>query len=563
MSKKSLRAIVVLMTLFQFNICNTHAETDSTPDFKKLTPSDIKALETLEAADDYRNARYFPSAFIPLIVSPRMLDIEEALRLYKKVMNDESVNPDLRARAKINYATFYPGVTWLDNVVNTHAEHLAYAKKLMTEVIESSDISTDIKGWAKRQLAQICLDYRFDGTARYEGPAGCLAGSEKRSEQDAIKGFSLLNEVMNDKNLSVETRARAKMQLAHAYLHKPFNTPKKKKEAIDLINEVINDEAARFDLRVEAQLFLADQTASEVEKSQKMLDAYDYAFNESISDKMRIYVKEQLLRFCMNINDLRGYWRCYDGSLTYATPDIDPSENINITKEEALKKAFQLTQELADEISIPLKNRLKYKKELIDLYKKGHSGLSTEEANGKIEQMNADLIETSKGFPREYFELRMQMAWETLESLSKKDKKSAPKIAYEAYGALLDDKSLPIEYQARLRMMIGFICLMHNSEEKIAFDGGSVVPKIRELVNDVIDRPDLPFAYRQGIRIGLMHMYARNCGKKRTENEADIIAEIYQLYDELLNDTSLTDEKKEIAKTTFQELVDKSKGAGK
>ena len=60
MSKKYLRAIVVLMILFQFNICNTRAETDSTPDFNTLTPADIKALETLEAADDYRNARCFP-----------------------------------------------------------------------------------------------------------------------------------------------------------------------------------------------------------------------------------------------------------------------------------------------------------------------------------------------------------------------------------------------------------------------------------------------------------------------------------------------------------------------
>lgn len=486
-----------------------------------------------------------------------MLDIEEALRLYKQVMNDENINSDIRARAKINYATFYPGVTWLDNVVNTHAEHLIYAKKLLAEVIESTDISTDIKGWAKRQLAQIYLDYRFDGTARYQGTTGSAAGSDKRSEEDMIKGFLLLNEVIQDQNLSAETRARAKMQLAHAYLHKPFNTPKKKKEAIDLINEVINDETVRCDLRVEAQLFLAEQTASEVEKSQKMLDAYDYALNESISDKMRIYVKEQLLRFCMNINDLRGYWRIYDGNLMYATPDIDPSANITITKEDALKKAFQLTQELADEISIPLKNRLKYKKELIDLYKMGHSGLPADEANEKIEQMSSELLEISKAFPREHFELRMHMAAETLESLRKDKKPSTCETTREIYAELLTDKSISIEYQARLRMMAGFIYMFANPKNIMALYGDTF-PKMRELEANVINSPELPFEYRQGIRIALLHMYTGCYALKRTENEGEVLTEIYRIYDDLINDPSLTDEKKETAKVKFLDRIKKS-----
>ena len=178
------------MILLQIGIQNTHAETNSIPDINTLTPTDIKAIEILDSADDYRNGRCLPSAGIILIASPRMLDIKEALRLYKQIFNDTTVSPDLRARAKINYATFYPGITWLDSVVNTHAEHLAYAKKLLTEVIGSTDTSTDIKGWAKRQLAQICLDYRF------EGSAGIIAGSEKRSVEDVIKGFALLNEMM-------------------------------------------------------------------------------------------------------------------------------------------------------------------------------------------------------------------------------------------------------------------------------------------------------------------------------------------------------------------------------
>jgi hypothetical protein len=108
-------------------------------------------------------------------------------------------------------------------------------------------------------------------------------------------------------------------------------------------------------------------------------------------------------------------------------------------------------------------------------------------------------------------------------------------------------------------MIVGFIYLMNNSEEKIAYDGSVVAPKMRVLVNDVIDHPDLPFEYRQGIRIGLMHMYARSCGKKQIENEGDILTEIYRLYEELLNDPSLTDAKRDIAKITFQTYVNKSK----
>ena len=321
---------------------------------------------------------------------------------------------------------------------------------------------------------------------------------------------------------------------------------------------------------MEAQLLLVDKTASEIEQSQKMLDAYEHALKEAISKKLRIYIKEKLIRLCMNINGDDVYWAKYNGELMSIKPDIDPFKNITITKVDALKKAFQLTQDLADDISIPLKNRLKYKKELIDLYKRKGTKLPTDEANETADQMSLDFTEVSKAFPREYFELRMQQAFDGLESvdgLKSLEGTSLYKAVDELYAELLGDKNIPIEYQAKLRMILGMFYMMAGSEGGSAYDKETpfsklnIIKKLNELVNDVIDHPKLPFKYRQGVRVGLIHFYAMVCSKKRIKNADEVIAEIYRLYEELLNDPSLRNDKKEAVKAMFQELVDKSKGA--
>jgi uncharacterized protein (UPF0147 family) len=197
---------------------------------------DIAALAKLKTADDHRNKRTnlgYKEA------------TEKATRLYKEVMNDKTVSPDMRARAKINYADLYAPKFYIDYSLKKR-EHNRESLRLLNEVIHETNISPDFKGWAKRHLSKLYLNNNFDLT-----PA-----------EANRKSVSLLEEVCKDPGVSPETSGRAKIELAKRHLTKNIAIQKDlgitaeegKTKAISLFNEVINDTKARPDLRVEAKL---------------------------------------------------------------------------------------------------------------------------------------------------------------------------------------------------------------------------------------------------------------------------------------------------------------------
>ena len=106
---------------------------------------DLAALEKLKIADDHRNKR------TNLVYKDAT---EEATRLYKEVMDNKRVSPDVRARAKINYADLYEPKFYIDYSLkkrNRNRESL----RLLNEVIHETNISPDFKGWAKRHLSKL------------------------------------------------------------------------------------------------------------------------------------------------------------------------------------------------------------------------------------------------------------------------------------------------------------------------------------------------------------------------------------------------------------------------
>lgn len=149
---------------------------------------DIGALTKLKTADDHRNKR------------TNLGDkdaAEEATRLYKEVMDNKAVSPDVRARAKINYAHIYAPKFYIDYSLkkkDSNRESL----RLLNEVIHEANISADFKGWAKRHLSKLYLSNNFDLTP---------AEANKKS-------VSLLEDVCKDPDVSPETSGRTKIELA-------------------------------------------------------------------------------------------------------------------------------------------------------------------------------------------------------------------------------------------------------------------------------------------------------------------------------------------------------------
>ena len=206
---------------------------------------DVAALAKLKIADDHRNKR--------TNLGQQNL-IKEATRLYKEVMEDKTVSPDVRARAKINYADIYTPRFYVDYTLKKK-DRSRESLRLLNEVIHETNISSDFKGWARRHLSKLYLSNNFD-----------LTPTEANK-----KSVSLLEEVCKDPGASPETSGRTKIELAKRYLTKDMTMQKDlgitaeegKTKAISLFNEVISDTKARPDLRAEAKLALADNSSVE------------------------------------------------------------------------------------------------------------------------------------------------------------------------------------------------------------------------------------------------------------------------------------------------------------
>ena len=100
-------------------------------------------------------------------------------------------------------ADVYKGAAWLNGTVKREQRNIEVLR-LFNEVIHETDISPDLKGWAKRHLSDLYLTNGFD-----------MDPLEARK-----KSISLLEEVCSDPDVGVETKGRAKLSLASRYVSK-------------------------------------------------------------------------------------------------------------------------------------------------------------------------------------------------------------------------------------------------------------------------------------------------------------------------------------------------------
>ena len=246
-------------------------------------------------------------------------------------MNDKKVSPDVRARAKINYADVYKNASWLNDTVKSERRNTD-ALRLFNEVVHETDISPDLKGWAKRHLSSLYSTNGFD-----------MDPIEARK-----KSISLLEEVCADPGVGAETKGRAKLSLAHRYASKDgqkdlgLTEEEGKAKAIVLMNEIVSDTKARPDLRAEAKIGLANHSSEEDDfYNEKMLKLYKEVFaDKSITPVLRANTKARLASLYVHGN------------------------KFNLKKREANKIGLTLMEEAANDTALPIKERLNHKYQL-------------------------------------------------------------------------------------------------------------------------------------------------------------------------------------------------------
>lgn len=469
---------------------------------------DIAALAKLKVADNHRNSR--------TNLGKKNAN-KEATRLYKEVMDDKNISPDVRARAKINYADVYTPRFYIDYSLKKRDRNRD-SLRLLNEVIHETNISADFKGWAKRRLSKLYLSHNFN-----------LTPAEANK-----KALSLLEEVCKDTNVSPETRGRTKIELAKQYLAKNMSMLKdlgitaeeRKAKAVALFNEVSNDSKARPDLRAEAKMALADNSTVEGDFSdEKMLALYkEVIADKTITNIMRAEAKLKLAE---------KYTSAY-------------GNNFNLKKCDAAKISIGLMQEVVDDKTLPLKERLEYKMRLRGFYG-DKSYLSPRESAEKSLALMREAVEESRVDAKEHFKYRRLLALNYSYNAFHQKQEDATKEAKKIFTELLADATLPVEDKADIRLDLGNQYLKawwHFSP----IDGKDVKTATMALYNEIVAYPDLDQEKWFDVRCIMADMYIRNTealNMKKSEGKTKGL----RLYNKLFEDRKLTlDQKKKIKK---------------
>jgi len=471
---------------------------------------DVTATAKLHIADNQRNYRtnfgYADSR-------------KEALRLYTEIMGDTKVSPDIRARAKINYADVYKSAYWLNDTVKRE-ERNTEALRLFNEVIHETDTSPDLKGWAKRHLSDLYARNNFD-----------MDPVEARK-----KSVSLLEEVCNDPDVGSETKGRARIQLASKYTSKDnqkdlgLTEEEGKAKAIVVLNAVIADTKARPDLRAEAKLHLAN-LSSEVDDfyNKKMLKLHQEVIaDKTITPVMRAQAKAVLA-----------------GKYVYGN-------SFNLKKSESSKLGLRLMEEAAHDAALPIKDRLEYKSQLVYWYR-AYSDLLPSEANAKALKTTLEIVEESRVDAKEYFKARLALADDYSRNSYKQKRTVATAASMKIYKDLLADKSLPVEDRIEVRRGLAdkYLWGWHGFEPEA---GKDVKTTVMDLANEVLNDPELTQEKWFDTKCAIADMYYQHHAEKLGMKKKEAKAERLRLYNELVEDKKLTPEQKKKVKKTIEEL---------
>lgn len=474
---------------------------------------DSDALSKLKIADDHRNGRTnFGYRDAP----------KEALRLYKEVMEDTKISPDVRARAKINYADVYGTRYWFDDSTKPE-ERNNEALRLLNEVIHETSISGDFKGWAKRHLSALYSNNNFD-----------MEPAEAKR-----KSVLLLEEVARDPNVSAETKGRAKQSLGQKYMSKDvvllktlgITEDEGKAKAIVLFTEVMNDTKARPDLRAECKLSAAEASTDEDDFfNEKLLKAYkEVILDQSISNIKRAEMKSALAS--------KYLW----------------GDRFNLKMADAAKISLVLKQEIANDKTLPIKKRLEYKKDLKNSYEYFYTELTPSENYKKILEITTEIINESKIDAKEYFKARFELANDYSRNRFKQKRSVALAEAKKIYIELLSDKTLDLDDKIKLRLELAR-CYQRSWWSFEPVDGSNDV-KTATLVlyNEVLAYPDLKQEKWFDIKCDIARMHQNNSDRlnmKKSEGKAEAL----RLYSELLEDKKLTADQKKKIKTIIEKL---------
>ncbi len=282
------------------------------------TIADDKAKAELDVADRHRN-HGTNFAYVS--------SINESFRLYEKVMNDTDVSPDLRVRAKINYAEMYPYVNIDDYSSLAIQQRKTETIQLFDDALQNSQISPDMKGWCKRHFARLLLSYNFDIE-----PA-----------QAKQRALTLLNEVIDDKTASIETRTRARLQLASHFIDFHFDIPKPESiaKATQILTDILKDTTTPADLKGEAivRMVNIEKPDEDPYYTQKLKLLNEMIVDATYSIALRSRIKDDLA-------------------------DAYLSGKFDVKQSESLAAALKLRQELAGDMNLDEIDRFKYQEKL-------------------------------------------------------------------------------------------------------------------------------------------------------------------------------------------------------
>ncbi len=317
----SLDTIIKITRSYQYDERTVAKITPSeTPEkfIASATIADDKAKAELDVADRHRN-HGTNFAYVS--------SIKESFRLYEKVMNDPDVSPDLRMRAKINYAEIYPYVNIDDYSSLAIQQRKTETIQLFDDALQNSQISVDMKGWCKRHFARLLLSYNFDIE-----PA-----------QAKQRALTLLNEVIDDKTTSIETRTRARLQLASHFIDFHFDIPKPESiaKATQILTDILKESTTPADLKGEAiiQMVNIEKPDEDPYYAQKLKLLNEMIVDATYSTALRARIKDDLAD-------------------TYLSGKFD------IKQSEALAASLKLRQELASDMNLDEIDRFKYQEKL-------------------------------------------------------------------------------------------------------------------------------------------------------------------------------------------------------
>ena len=424
--------------------------------------------------------------------------MREAYRLYGEILDDTTISPDLRARAKINMVRLYP-LIHTSNAAFANPQHVKEETLRATnEIIHETSYSPDVRGWAKRHLSKLYLSGSIDIPL----------------EQAKEKALALLEENIKDPLISSETKSRTRLQLANKFLERTFNVSNDEAEAraTALIIDVINDEKARPDLRLKAKLIWATSRRSEEDPGNaKRLKIFQETIaSPEISSSMRAEIKDQLATdYFMQIFDL------------------NPAD--------ACERARVLLDTIASDTSLPPKKRIVYYIKRADYYLNLSFDMKPSEARAIALKLYNDIEIALTLDTDQSYDYKVGLANLHIQNRFHLKPNEARAEAARIYNTLLSDQSLPLHQKIDIRWIVANLYATRTLKPPSGTNGQIAAI---ELINQVINSPDTPIHIRNTFKMNLVVLYQQNGlgvtpGKAREEQ--------VRLLLELLNDPSVTD----------------------